>query len=80
MSPTVGAYQAKTNFSQLIERVARGERITITKHGVPVGIISPVKAQRDRPAADVIKELKAFRRTLRLEGESLREMIEEGRA
>ena len=80
MSPTVGAYQAKTNFSQLIERVARGERITITKHGVPVVIISPVKTQRHRPAEDVIKELKAFRRTLGLEGESLREMIEEGRA
>jgi prevent-host-death family protein len=80
MSPTVGAYQAKTNFSQLIERVTRGERITITKHGVPVVVISPVETGSRRPATEVIKELKAFRRALRLEGESLREMIEEGRA
>jgi prevent-host-death family protein len=80
MSPTVGAYQAKTNFSQLIDRVTRGERITITRHGVPVVVISPVETGNRRPAADVIKELKSFRRTLRLEGGSLREMIEEGRA
>lgn len=80
MSNTVGAYQAKTNFSQLIERVTRGERITITKHGVPVVVISPVEPETHRPAAEVIRELKVFRRALRLGGESLREMIEEGRA
>jgi hypothetical protein len=34
---TVGAYEAKTHLTQLLERVAKGERITITKHGVPVG-------------------------------------------
>lgn len=80
MSNTVGAYQAKTNFSQLIERVTRGERITITKHGVPVVVISPVEPETHRPAVEVIRELKVFRRALRLGGESLREMIEEGRA
>ena len=80
MSTTIGSYQAKTNFSQLIERVSRGERITITKHGVPVVVISPVETGTLRPLAQVIKDMKAFRQTLRLEGESLREMIEEGRA
>ena len=31
----VGAYEAKTHLPRLLERVRRGERIVITKHGVP---------------------------------------------
>jgi prevent-host-death family protein len=77
--PSIGAYQAKTQFSQLIERVRRGERITITRHGVPVAILSPVEQDAPRPALEIIKEIKAFRRNHRLDGLSIREMIEEGR-
>jgi len=33
---TVGAYDAKTHLPKLLELVARGKKITITKHGVPV--------------------------------------------
>ena len=80
MTTTVGAYQAKTNFSQLIERVAQGERITITKYGVPVAVISPAQPETARPVSEVIDEIKEFRRSFNLDGESLREMIEEGRA
>ncbi len=79
MKTTIGAYQAKTNFSQLIERVSRGERITITKHGVPVALISPVEIKPSREISEIIKDIKTFRSSLRLEGD-LREMIEEGRA
>ena len=38
---TVGAYEAKTHLTKLLERVAKGERITITKHGVPVATLQP---------------------------------------
>lgn len=79
MKTTIGAYQAKTNFSQLIERVSRGERITITKHGVPVALISPVEIKPARKTSEVIKDIKTFRSSLRLEG-NLREIIKEGRA
>ena len=79
MTTLIGSYQAKTNFSQLIERVKRGERITITKHGVPVVVMSPAETKTTRPIAEVIKDLKTFRQSLRLEGD-LREIIEEGRA
>ena len=79
MTTKIGAYQAKTNFSQIIERVSRGERITITKHGVPVALISPIELKPSREVSEVIKDLKNFRHYLRLEGD-LREMIEEGRA
>ena len=38
---TVGAYEAKTHLPKLLERVSKGERITITKHGVPVAVLQP---------------------------------------
>ncbi len=78
--PTIGAYQAKTQFSQLIERVTRGERITITRHGVPVAILSPVAPDSHRPVGEIINEIKAFRRDHHLVGLSVRDMIDEGRA
>ena len=76
---TVGAFAAKTHLSDLLERVERGERFTITRHGKPVAQLTPVD-QRD-PAAvkDAIAALKAFRKGHSLGGISLRELIEEGR-
>lgn len=38
---TVGAYEAKTRFSQLLERVAAGEVITMIRHGNPVARLVP---------------------------------------
>ena len=32
----VGAYEAKTHLSELLERVATGVEVTITRHGVPI--------------------------------------------
>ena len=37
----VGTFHAKTHLSELLERVRRGERITITKHGVAVAVLVP---------------------------------------
>ncbi len=39
---SVGAYEAKTHFSELLEKVEAGEEITITKHGTPVARLVPV--------------------------------------
>jgi prevent-host-death family protein len=46
---TVGAYEAKTHLAQLHERVAKGETITITKHGVPVAILQPAGSSKRPP-------------------------------
>ena len=45
---TVGSYEAKTHLPSLLDRVAGGERITITKHGVPVAVLVPVDAAKGR--------------------------------
>lgn len=76
---TIGAYEAKTHFSKLAERVARGERITVTRHGIPILTMQPVSDQPKALPEEVIAALKSFRKKQQLEGLSIREMIEEGR-
>ncbi|VBB41568.1 Prevent-host-death family protein [uncultured Desulfatiglans sp.] len=76
---TIGAYEAKTHLPQLLERVAKGEKITITKHGVPVATLQPADSSKRTPVRDVIDQLKQFRSAHRLDGLSVRDMIDEGR-
>jgi prevent-host-death family protein len=76
---TVGAFEAKTHLSQLLERVKKGERITITKHGVPVAVLQPPDFERKMDTQSVVDELLEFRDKHRLKGISIRNMIEEGR-
>ncbi|MFZ0134232.1 MAG: type II toxin-antitoxin system prevent-host-death family antitoxin [Desulfobacterales bacterium] len=77
---TVGAYEAKTHLPKLLERVQKGERITITRHGVPVAVLHPPEAENKVDYQSVILELRKFREKHRLKGISVRDMIEEGRA
>ncbi len=75
----IGAYEAKTRLSQLLEQVARGEEIIITKHGVPVAALTPVLGSRPQNPREAIAAIKTFRRSHRLAGMSVRQMIDEGR-
>jgi len=50
---TVGAYQAKTRLSELLQRVQEGETVTITKHGHPVAQIVGVGTAK--PTIDEIR-------------------------
>ncbi len=55
----IGAYEAKTHLSQLLDRVAAGESLTITRHGRPVARLVPVDEDdraRARAAARRILE------------------------
>lgn len=76
---TIGASEAKRHFSQLLERVAEGRRITISRYGVPVAVLEPVQRTRRVPVSAVIAQLREFRSRHRLGGASIREMIEDGR-
>ncbi len=76
---TIGAYEAKTHLPQLLKRVSRGEKITITRHGVPVATLQAPDANLKCPTAEVIAELLEFRRKHRLGKLSIRDLIEEGR-
>ncbi len=77
---TIGAFEAKTRFSTLLERVAKGETVTITRHGTPVARLVPVAPAADQAKrAEAIARLKAFSRRYRLHGLSLHELRDEGR-
>jgi prevent-host-death family protein len=76
---TVGAYEAKTHLPALLERVAGGKEITITKHGVPVAVLVPANRAKARPVGEVVDALLVFRKGRSLKGLKVRELIEEGR-
>ena len=76
---TVGTFEAKTHLSALLERVVRGEEITITKHGKAVARLVPMGAVSCDGLKDTVERLKAFRRGRRLGDLSAKALIEEGR-
>jgi prevent-host-death family protein len=77
---SVGAYEAKTHLPQLLDRVARGEEICITRNGRPVARLVPEVATTTPDVQAVIDEIKEFRKGRTLGGvATLRELIEEGR-
>ena len=78
--PTVGAYQAKTKFSELVERVQKGERITITRYGKPVAVLIPVEPAPSSPVGEIIQEIKSLRKQNSLGDLDLKSMMKEGRA
>lgn len=77
---TVGAYEAKTHLSKLLEKVEAGEEITITKHGAPVARLVPVKKEvstEQRLAA--IERIQLRATGLSLSGLKVKDLINEGR-
>jgi prevent-host-death family protein len=83
MESSIGSYEARTHLSQLLERVAKGERITIMKRGVPMAVLVPTESVKPRTTAkEAVLAMKRFQKesapTLG-PGITIREMIEEGR-
>ena len=76
---TVGAFAAKAQFSALLERVTRGEEVTITKHGRPVARLVPAVAHDRERVAEAIRRIKALSVGNRLDGLTIRELRDEGR-
>lgn len=74
----LGAYEAKTHLPRLLDEVAGGKVLTITKHGVPVARLIPARTVIAAPE-DTIAALRAARQGVRLGRISVRDMIEEGR-
>jgi prevent-host-death family protein len=79
---TLGFYEARTHLSELLDQVAKGKKVLITRRGKPAAVIGPPPREGQRDVRQVVKEMLAFR-----DGEgpmlggqlSIRELIEEGR-
>lgn len=77
---TVGAYEAKTHLPQLLDRVARGEEIQITRNGRPVARLVPEPAATPADVRHAIAAVRELRKGRRLgPGVTIRELIDEGR-
>jgi prevent-host-death family protein len=76
----VGAFEAKTHLSDLLDRVGRGEKITITRHGIPAAMLVPVEETKTmRSHQEIVADLRKLRKGLKPGKMSVREMVEEGR-
>jgi len=77
---TIGVFEAKTNLSGILERVATGESIIISKRGVPVAVISPAKPEKNDKRKAAIEAIKKFRKGRKgMSAEEIIELINEGR-
>ena len=57
---TIGAFDAKTRLSELLERVTRGEVFVITRHGHPIARLVPEQPGDPGRVSRAVERLKAF--------------------
>lgn len=84
---SVTAFEAKTRFGQLLERVARGEEVVITKHDKPVARLVPEGKRSLVTVREAVHAIRALRRKIAPRGKrnakataaDIKSWIEEGR-
>lgn len=76
----VGAYEAKTHLAALLDEVAQGGTIVITRHGHPLAILSPY-ARPTQPVSisEAVQGLREMRAKYRASPDEIKEMLDEGR-
>jgi prevent-host-death family protein len=79
MMITVGVAEAKTQLSTLLDRVAGGEEVVITRHGKPIARLVPEHSVDRQRVAAAITRLKQLAKDCRLDGLSIRALRDEGR-
>jgi prevent-host-death family protein len=75
----IGAFEAKNRLSELLDAAENGEEVVITKHGRPVAKLVPVEGFDRARARQAAEWLKRTRKERSLGGDSIVEMIREGR-
>lgn len=56
----IGAFEAKTHFSSLLEEVEKGGQVVITKHGRPIAKLSPISGFKKEDVEQAIQNIKKF--------------------
>ena len=60
----IGAFEAKTHLSRLLDRVEGGESFTITKRNRPVARLVPLGAPDRQRAAAAVENIRRLRREI----------------
>ncbi|MBV6493496.1 MAG: hypothetical protein LDLANPLL_01519 [Turneriella sp.] len=75
----VGAFEAKTNLSSLLQRVEQGKEFVITKHNKPIALLTPFASQKKEHTRHLaINRLVAIRNSIKSKV-VIRDFINEGR-
>jgi prevent-host-death family protein len=75
----VGTFEAKTHLSALLDDVARGVEVVITRRGVAVARLVRADAQRRGALGDPVERAKAFAKQQTLGRVSWKTLRDEGR-
>jgi prevent-host-death family protein len=65
---SIGAYDAKSRLSELLDRVEKGEVIVITRHGKPIARLIPEGGHNVVDALAAVAELTRHRKELAARG------------
>ena len=71
----IGVYEAKTYLPKLLDRIQKGERFTITKHGRPVAELIPVSRKNPEAVRQTINEIRSYREILRKRGVNTQRLL-----
>lgn len=75
----VGAFEAKTHLSELLEKVRGGDRVVITRRGIPIAVlVPPEEIERDQ-IAGVVEKIRELRERTRKPYVSTRSLRDSGR-
>ena len=75
----VGAFEAKTHLSSLLEQVSRGEEVLIRRRGKPVAKLVPVQQAERRRVQDAIAAWRKRRGGMTLGGAGWKVLRDAGR-
>jgi len=76
----IGAFEAKTHLSALLDRVSRGEKITITRHGIPAAMLIPVEETKTKLThKEIVEGMRKLRKRIKPGKINVRQMVQEGR-
>jgi prevent-host-death family protein len=77
-----GILETKNNLSKLLQNMAQGENVTITKHGRAVARLTPMEEKdegREKRVLAAVERIKMMRVGQSLGGLNIKDLIVEGR-
>lgn len=75
----IGTFEAKRRLSALLDKVAQGEEVLITRRNTPVARLVPVTKAERMKTGKAIRKLLAFRKKVTLSGLNWKGLRDAGR-
>ena len=68
---TIGAFDAKNSFSELLDRALHGDETVVTKHGKPIAKIVPYQEESEMKREEVLASISQTRSQIAIRGSIL---------